>query len=574
MAAANGGCDSLVYVHERIEQAEKAVSGLKAENELQWQSALGESMLEAPRDSRPLRRASDRTPLGSILGRIERAYADGAYTEVVELVEKDPIAVWYGLPPARLGVMVEKLRDVGVPEGRFLGVLSRMLAGAPDWKPEDASTAEDTSAMGASSVPEASTSSGAGGVVETALWMFGLRLQGRPVESLARARELESVANSRVQLIFDGSRGWALFNAVQYGITAMLAGEFGLALTRFTEARMHAEVPPLVFLVRDACVKSAVIEALYGDQRRARTLLDDASRIARTESWAEEVIDVGVTIAEASLLVERPAEAVRMLGTVPLQEIGEMWPFYLEALHRSLLLAGNIDEAKRQRAMFEQLPLPRVEGQGFTGSVLLYCDAQTAMMQGDATEARDRLERADDSVALTHLLAATLDLSLGRPRAALTRLDGAREQTEGLRLLNLLRLSILAGGKLTLGARDECRETLAFVLKNTPGLTSWEALNFPVEVRAFAEAELEDWPRAESETKLGLDTIPARGDVLTIREQELLRELSSGLTREQIAKNHFISINTLKAHLRSIYRKLEVSSRAAAILEAGRRGLV
>jgi len=52
----------------------------------------------------------------------------------------------------------------------------------------------------------------------------------------------------------------------------------------------------------------------------------------------------------------------------------------------------------------------------------------------------------------------------------------------------------------------------------------------------------------------------------------VLRELASGRSREQIARSQFISMNTLKAHLRSIYRKLGVGSRAAAVLEAERRG--
>lgn len=54
----------------------------------------------------------------------------------------------------------------------------------------------------------------------------------------------------------------------------------------------------------------------------------------------------------------------------------------------------------------------------------------------------------------------------------------------------------------------------------------------------------------------------------------MLAELARGLSREEIAKAQFISINTLKAHLRSVYRKLGVNSRAAAVLEAERRGLL
>jgi DNA-binding NarL/FixJ family response regulator len=51
---------------------------------------------------------------------------------------------------------------------------------------------------------------------------------------------------------------------------------------------------------------------------------------------------------------------------------------------------------------------------------------------------------------------------------------------------------------------------------------------------------------------------------LTAREIEVLRLVSQGLTTPQIAERLIISSRTADAHLRSIYSKLDVSSRAAA----------
>nr|WP_296764544.1 LuxR C-terminal-related transcriptional regulator [Rhodococcus sp. (in: high G+C Gram-positive bacteria)] len=61
---------------------------------------------------------------------------------------------------------------------------------------------------------------------------------------------------------------------------------------------------------------------------------------------------------------------------------------------------------------------------------------------------------------------------------------------------------------------------------------------------------------------------------LTRRELELLRELPSWRTAEQIAADHFVSVNTVKTHLRGIYRKLEVRSRRDAIEVAHELGLL
>ena len=52
---------------------------------------------------------------------------------------------------------------------------------------------------------------------------------------------------------------------------------------------------------------------------------------------------------------------------------------------------------------------------------------------------------------------------------------------------------------------------------------------------------------------------------LTKRELEILRNLSTGLTIFEIAKNLHISHNTMKTHLKSVYKKLHVDGRDSAV---------
>jgi LuxR family maltose regulon positive regulatory protein len=61
---------------------------------------------------------------------------------------------------------------------------------------------------------------------------------------------------------------------------------------------------------------------------------------------------------------------------------------------------------------------------------------------------------------------------------------------------------------------------------------------------------------------------------LTARELEVLRELPNLNTVDEIAEDLFVSVNTVKTHLRSLYRKLQVGSRRAAVAEARRLGLL
>ncbi|MDV7398156.1 LuxR C-terminal-related transcriptional regulator, partial [Arthrospira platensis SPKY1] len=44
---------------------------------------------------------------------------------------------------------------------------------------------------------------------------------------------------------------------------------------------------------------------------------------------------------------------------------------------------------------------------------------------------------------------------------------------------------------------------------------------------------------------------------LTDKEFEILKSLHQGCTNKQMAEQHFISINTVKTHLKSVYEKFE-----------------
>jgi LuxR family maltose regulon positive regulatory protein len=61
---------------------------------------------------------------------------------------------------------------------------------------------------------------------------------------------------------------------------------------------------------------------------------------------------------------------------------------------------------------------------------------------------------------------------------------------------------------------------------------------------------------------------------LSKRERELLRNLSQGLTREEIAEVDSLSINTVKSVIKSVYNKLGAVNRADAVRIATARGIL
>ncbi len=68
--------------------------------------------------------------------------------------------------------------------------------------------------------------------------------------------------------------------------------------------------------------------------------------------------------------------------------------------------------------------------------------------------------------------------------------------------------------------------------------------------------------------------VPALDVALTQRETDVLRAIGRGLTIGEAAHALGIGAHTVGTHVKNIYRKLNIASRAEAAIEAARRGLV
>jgi DNA-binding NarL/FixJ family response regulator len=60
---------------------------------------------------------------------------------------------------------------------------------------------------------------------------------------------------------------------------------------------------------------------------------------------------------------------------------------------------------------------------------------------------------------------------------------------------------------------------------------------------------------------------------LSERERDVLRAVAQGLTNQQIGRELFMSVSTVKVHLRSVLRKLNLPNRTEAVIFAVREGL-
>jgi len=92
--------------------------------------------------------------------------------------------------------------------------------------------------------------------------------------------------------------------------------------------------------------------------------------------------------------------------------------------------------------------------------------------------------------------------------------------------------------------------------------------------RAAALADLLGWSPPAPQAAPATQRIPAAPDSLSEREIQVLRLLARGMTNAEIAAALVVSQFTVKAHVRSIFGKLDVKTRTAAARCAHERGLV
>ncbi len=197
---------------------------------------------------------------------------------------------------------------------------------------------------------------------------------------------------------------------------------------------------------------------------------------------------------------------------------------------------------------------------------------------GQTRLAEERIAALLEAGPAHTLLRARLDLACGRFDAVRDRLGRAGPRTMRDRLAGELLLARAAiesgddaGGHMMAAAGLAAPEHLVRVfLDEGPAVTRL--------ARAAAES-LETESGASLSVALGSPP-PSRGTphqsavILTERELLVLRFLPSHLTNAEIARECFMSVNTVKAHLKNIYAKLGVSSRASTVERARLLGLL
>jgi LuxR family maltose regulon positive regulatory protein len=330
--------------------------------------------------------------------------------------------------------------------------------------------------------------------------------------------------------------------------------------------------PPVAFV-------AAWIGGFSGASRQERerwlTAVEDPSWTGRLPEGISSLA-FGAALARAAALfddVGRAARAARRALELAGPEPSPFWWMAQAALGQALYLSGRLAEV---RPPLEEL-VARVSAAEqpyavLTGLAVLSLlagdegDDQTAMVL-----ARRAAVTADAQGLSAEPLCGIVHLALGRAIGREGNHTGAREQLEwALELFGIDSMAVHRAHALLLlaalhhgygdlpGARTLLRRAEELV----------ERLVDPGVLPALLE---------QTTRMLGTAASSRRGEMgasLTERELVVLRLLATRLSTREISQELHVSVNTVRTQVRSIHRKLGVSSRAQAVAHAGQLGLL
>ncbi|KHK99299.1 hypothetical protein LK09_03145 [Microbacterium mangrovi] len=485
--------------------------------------------------------------------RVRQLHAEGDSEALVELIDREILDVWYGIPPDELRRIL-----VSIPPTMLARHPQVFLLGSVFMTPGDRSAF-----AGAGSSFE--------GHPRMQRWMLlaealRARLDGDAVAAYIVLRGAPEVVGSITQLI-DPTGGFQSFFLAQAAATAALAGEFADALALNERLLLIAPRPGHEFLTRRAHVRSALLHGLFGDRAAARIHRRRATETPRTCSWIEPQIDLEVRLVDALLRIDDDADAAAEQALqLTYEPMGEFWPFFVMVAERAAITAGRLEDGRARLGALRATGLASAGVSGVAASVFGQELGLDAVLRGNVVQAREELAAADPDHWRTHFVEALVALLASNPRRAMREVAAAEPQTRGLRQAEYRRLAVLALAHFAEGEEAGSTAVItriaqqlgpfdhAFLTMLSPGLMS--------QVEATAPGVRRD-PRWVHDA-LGVLGRPR----LSASELKVLAGLGRGLSREEIADSLFISANTVKSQLASLYRKLGVSSAGAAVREA------
>ncbi len=137
--------------------------------------------------------------------------------------------------------------------------------------------------------------------------------------------------------------------------------------------------------------------------------------------------------------------------------------------------------------------------------------------------------------------------------------------------LNILMLTVYEDSQSVLKAL--CAGASGYLVKKTPPTRLLEAIKDAFEGGAPMSSLIARQVITLFQQNIGVQNEDKEAQ-LSSREKEVLTSLAEGNNYQSIADRLFISVDTVRHHIRNIYRKLHVHSQSEAVAKAIRKGII
>ncbi len=298
-----------------------------------------------------------------------------------------------------------------------------------------------------------------------------------------------------------------------------------------------------------------------GDVHAALETFSQIAASLRAAGNLADALATSVPLADMWTVSGRPGQARRLLRDA-LETAAPGMP--IADLHVALAeldrLAGDLDSAKAQLETARSLgELASVRENRFRWFV---ASARVNQDEGDFDAAFDLLDEAErlyrpgffPDVRPIPAIRARLWIEQGDLDAAADWARGVPEELGYLREFEHLTVA-----RLLIARGDDPGELLERLLE--PALASGR------------EASVQEIRMLQAPARTPV-VAPDTGETLSERELQVLRLLDTELSGPEIARELYVSLNTLRTHTKHIFAKLDVTSRRAAVRRARELGLL
>lgn len=401
--------------------------------------------------------------------------------------------------------------------------------------------------------------------------------------ALRSARAEPVIARPDLRLLVAGCKGRILLQR----------GDFPAALAAFTEGIAVAETVGAHEALADSLGMSALVEAVWGHLRRAAELAAHATALA--ESGAQPAQPQSAIVAQAWISTERgetdeAQELVRRAAEAAPTHDAHVLAAALALIRARLLRAGGETElaGAELRAASNSYG---IQHDGWFNQSLIVDEAKTLVAQHLPREAIKVIEHSPGHNQIGSLLVlrrAAIEAGERKPPLPPaaphrtvpleTQVDSWLVQAaESLRTGDSGRGGLCLERALRLAAPEQLRRPFTEAAPSVQRLLlpAGELMTRHPWLRAPHRPRAHDQASGTSDHQAGhLPADVARASSLTSKEHEVLEYLAELLTTEEIATTMYVSVNTVRSHVRSILRKLGASRRNEAVRRAWKLGLL